>query len=224
VDPAVGADLSEVIPLALVIALSPLSIIPAVLVLQSRRPRPVGLSFAAGWVLGLTAMTALFVGLSELFVGVRADPPPWAAWVRVVIGATLIIWGVYRWFTRDNKRHDIPGTRHLTEAGPGKALALGIAITVFNPKALFICAAAGLTIGSAALGDGLLIAATAFIAISASTVALPILAYAISGDRLEPALKRLKRWMEEHTDALMSAILVIIGLMLLYKGIHALYA
>ncbi|HNA51211.1 MAG TPA: GAP family protein, partial [Mycobacterium sp.] len=33
-------ELTEIIPLALVIALSPLSIIPAVLILQSPRPRP----------------------------------------------------------------------------------------------------------------------------------------------------------------------------------------
>ena len=42
--------LTELIPLALVVALSPLSIIPAVLVLHTPRPRPTGLAFLpAGW-------------------------------------------------------------------------------------------------------------------------------------------------------------------------------
>ena len=40
--------LTELIPLALVIALSPLSIIPAVLVLQSPHARLTGLTFLAG--------------------------------------------------------------------------------------------------------------------------------------------------------------------------------
>ena len=50
--------LATLIPLALVIALSPLTIIPAVLVLQAPRPRPTGLAFLGGWLLGLVALTA----------------------------------------------------------------------------------------------------------------------------------------------------------------------
>ncbi|MCU1679158.1 MAG: hypothetical protein JWM93_3916, partial [Frankiales bacterium] len=53
-----GSVLTELIPLALVVALSPLSIIPAVLVLHSPRPRPTGLAFLVGWLLGLVALTA----------------------------------------------------------------------------------------------------------------------------------------------------------------------
>ena len=45
--------LTELIPLALVVALSPLSIIPAVLVLHTPRPRPTGLAFLVGWLLGI---------------------------------------------------------------------------------------------------------------------------------------------------------------------------
>ena len=43
-----GSVLTELIPLALVVALSPLSIIPAVLSLHTPRPRPTGLAFLAG--------------------------------------------------------------------------------------------------------------------------------------------------------------------------------
>jgi len=56
-----GSVLATLIPLALVIALSPLSIIPAVLVLHAARPRPTGLAFLGGWLLGLAALTAIFV-------------------------------------------------------------------------------------------------------------------------------------------------------------------
>jgi hypothetical protein len=49
----VGSVLTELIPLALVVALSPLSIIPAVMVLHT--PRPTGLAFLAGWLIGLAA-------------------------------------------------------------------------------------------------------------------------------------------------------------------------
>ncbi|HET9874674.1 MAG TPA: GAP family protein, partial [Mycobacterium sp.] len=40
--------------------------------------------------------------------------------------------------------------------------------------------------------------------------------------RLDDPLARLKDWMERHNAALMAVILVVIGALVLYKGIHAL--
>ena len=56
-----GSVLTRLIPLALVIALSPITVIPAVLVLHAPRPRPASLAFLGGWLLGLVALTAVFV-------------------------------------------------------------------------------------------------------------------------------------------------------------------
>ncbi|CAN5688621.1 GAP family protein [soil metagenome] len=217
-----GGTLAELIPLALVVALSPLSIIPAVLVLHTARPRPTGLAFLAGWVLGLAALTAVFIGISGLLGGMTGKPPSWASWLRVGIGAALIVFGVFRWVTRHSKPHQMPGTRHITEAGPVKALIVGAALTVVNPKVLFICAAAGLAIGTAGLGAAVWGAEAVYVVLAASTVALPIVAYAISGSKLDPTLAKVKAWMEKHNAALVAAILLVIGVMVLYKGIHSL--
>jgi len=219
-----GSALTELIPLALVVALSPLSIIPGILVLHSPRPKPAGLAFMAGWLAGLFALTAIFVMVSGLLGGLGGKPPTWASWLRVVVGAALIVFGVFRWVTRHSRPHQMPGTRHITEAGPGKALGMGALLTVANPKVLFICAAAGLAIGTEGfrVGSGLAAAILLFVAMAGCTVAAPILAYAVSGDRLEPTLARLKVWMEKHNGALVAVILVVIGLLVLYKGIHGL--
>src|SRR4026209_2533307 len=61
--------LTELIPLALVVALSPLSIIPAVLVLHTPRPRPTGLAFLAGWLVGPAPLGIAFGAVSGLFRG-----------------------------------------------------------------------------------------------------------------------------------------------------------
>ena len=71
--------LAELIPLALVVALSPLSIIPAVLVLHSPRPRPTGLAFLAGWLIGLAVLTQIFIEVSSLLGGGLDKPPSWAS-------------------------------------------------------------------------------------------------------------------------------------------------
>ena len=218
-----GSVLTELIPLALVVALSPLSIIPAVLVLHTPRPRPTGLAFLAGWLVGLAALTAIFVEVSNLLGGVGDKPPGWASWLRVVIGAALIVFGIYRWLTRKRSAHTPRWMQSMSKLTPLRAAATASVLTVANPKVLFICAAAGLAIGTAGLGNpGVWIAEIWYVLVAASTVAIPILAYAVSGDRLDEPLMRLKDWMERQHATLIAVILIVIGLLVLYKGIHGL--
>ena len=143
-----GSVLTELIPLALVVALSPLSIIPAVLVLHTPRPRPTGLAFLFGWLIGLTALTRIFVEVSSLLGGLGGKPPGWASWLRIVVGAALIVFGIYRWLTRKKSEHTPKWMQSLAKLTPARAGATALALTVINPKVLFICAAAGLAIGT----------------------------------------------------------------------------
>jgi threonine/homoserine/homoserine lactone efflux protein len=217
-----GSVLTELIPLAMVVALSPLSIIPAVLVLQTPRPRPTGLAFLGGWLLGLAALTAIFVEVSNLF-GQLDKPPSWASWLRIVLGVALIIFGVYRWLKRGESEHSPKWMQSMGKLTPLRAGVAGVVLTAVNPKVLFICVAAGLAIGSAGLGQPEVWAAGIwYVVFAASTVALPILAYAASGSKLDPSLARLREWMERQHAVLVAGILVVIGLLVLYKGLHAL--
>ena len=214
--------LTELIPLALVVALSPLSIIPAVLVLHTPRPRSTGLAFLAGWLIGLAVLTAVFIEVSSLLGGLD-KPPPWASWVRIIVGAALIVFGLYRWLTRKRSAHTPGWMQSVAKLTPARAALAAMALTIVNPKVLFICAAAGLAIGTAGLGSAHAWVAEAwYVAVAASTVAIPILAYAVSGDRLDEPLRRLKDWMERQHATLVAGILVVIGLLVLYKGIHGL--
>lgn len=216
-----GSVLIELIPLALVVALSPLSIIPAVLVLHTPRPRPTGLAFLAGWFVGLAVVTLIFIELSSLGGGLREKPPGWASWLRIVVGAALIVFGIYRWLNRNKSEHAPKWMQSLSKLTPVRGGAAGFALTIVNPKVLFICAAAGLAIGTGGLSSSQVwLAGLWYVLAAGSTVALPILAYAVSGDRLDEPLARLKDWMDRQHAVLVAAILVVIGLMVLYKGIH----
>jgi hypothetical protein len=215
--------LGALIALGLVIALSPITVIPAVLVLQAPRPRPSGLALLAGWVVGLAALTALSVAASGVFGGLHKSPPTWASWLRVILGAALILFGIYRWLTRHRHTESPAWMRSFASITPARAGITGAVLVVIRPDVLLICVPAGLAIG----GSGLdvvddWIAAAFFVAVAASTVAIPILAYAAAGHRLDDAMARLKDWMEKNNAALMAAILVVIGLMVLYNGVHAL--
>lgn len=216
------SELPELIPLALVITLSPLSVIPGILMLHTPRPRPTSIAFLIGWSIGIGGLTAGFVAISNALGGLNKQPT-WAPYVRIVIGAALILFGLYRWFTRNRSAHTPGWLTSMTSIGPGRALVTALVLAVINPKVLFMCAAAGLAIGSAGLGaTGAWTADVIFTAVAASSVALPALAYLVAGDRLDGPLNKLKTWMEAQHAALVAVILVILGVMVLYKGIHGL--
>jgi Sap, sulfolipid-1-addressing protein len=215
--------LTKLIALAAVIALSPITVIPAVLVLHAPRPRPTSLAFLAGWVLGLVGLTAVFVSGSDLLGGLFKAPPTWASWLRVVLGSALIALGAYQWLTRHRHGSMPRWMRSFSTLSPVRAGVTGAVLVVLRPEVLILCAAAGLAVGSSSLSvAGQLVAAALFVVIAASTVAVPILAYVGAGDRLDDALERLKVWMEENHGTLLAVILVLIGLMVLYNGIRAL--
>jgi threonine/homoserine/homoserine lactone efflux protein len=217
------AVFAELIPLALVVALSPVTIIPAVLVLHAPRPRPTGLAFLLGWIIGLAALTQIFIELSNLLGGGLDKPPSWASYVRIIAGAALIGFGIYKWLTRKRAEHSPKWMSSFAKITPARAFTTAIVLVVVNPKVLFMCAAAGLAVGTEGVGrTGAVVGLIYYVAIAASTVALPILAYAVSGDRLSQPLHRLKDWMERQHAALIAVILVVLGLLVLYKGIHGL--
>jgi len=83
-------------------------------------------------------------------------------------------------------------------------------------------AAAGLVIGTASVGvAGVWVAIVYYTAIAGSSVLLPILAYAIAGDRVDSQLELMKQWMERQHAVLTAGFLVVVGLLLVYTGIRA---
>jgi hypothetical protein len=106
---------------------------------------------------------------------------------------------------------------------PVRGAVTGVAVAVVRPEVLVLVATAGLEIGTAGLSDAnSWLSGVIFLAIAVSTVAIPVLAYAFAGDRLDDAMTRLKDWMERNHGAMEAAVLVVIGLMVLHKGFSAL--
>lgn len=217
------SDLTELIPLALVIAISPLSIIPGILVLHTPRPRPTSIAFLTGWILGIAVITGAFVGGSDVSNGGLDNKPAWAPYLRIGLGIALIAFGLYRWFGRHRSAHNPKWMTAMSSMGPARAFLTAIVLTVANLKVFAMCAAAGVAIGTAALGRvGAWQAVLIFTALASSSVAIPVLACLFAGERLDAPLDRLKVWMERNHGALVAGILLFIGAALLYKGIHAL--
>jgi threonine/homoserine/homoserine lactone efflux protein len=218
-----AAVLGQLIPLALVVAMSPLTIIPPiVLVLQSDRARPSSLAFMCGWLVGLAATTEVFVQVPRLLDGLNRPAPTWAAWVRIAVGIALVALGVWRWLTRHRVSKQPAWLNRLSRMTPVAAGAIGVGLILVNPKVLVMNAAAGLVIGTASLGvPGASGAVAYYTVIAGSSVLVPILAYTVAGERVDHQLERLKQWMERQHAVLMAGFLGAVGLLLVYTGIRA---
>jgi hypothetical protein len=113
--------------------------------------------------------------------------------------------------------------RSFATLTPARAGITALVLVVIRVEVLTMCALAGLNIGGSGLGDAAKwMLAAIFVVVAASTVAIPILAYAAAGHRLDDPMTRLKDWMEKNHGALLAAVLVLIGLMVLYNGASAL--
>jgi threonine/homoserine/homoserine lactone efflux protein len=218
----VGATLAELAPLAVAIAASPFPIVPAILMLFTHHPRATAGAFLCGWAGGVAAALTAFAVLATLLEG-REQPPGWAAWVRIVIGLVLLAVGVRQWRGRAASSGPPAWMAALDEASPATALRLGLLLSAANPKIVLLAGAAGVVLGSAALAPGrTVIAGAVFTAVASLTVALPLALHVVAGERALGPLRRLRAWLEVHSATLMAVVLLLIGLLLLVRGVTAL--
>lgn len=191
------------------------------LVLHTDHPRPTGLAFMAGWLIGLAALTVVFVAVPHLVDGL-GESPPWMPLVRTAIGALLIVAAIGRWVTRSRTTRPPAFLDRLGKITPAGAAIIGFGLVVANPKVLVMNAAAGLIIGAAAAGATAWIAVAFYTVLAGSTVIAPILAYVVAGERVDPALTRVRDWMAREHATVTAVILLVVGVLLTYTGIRAL--
>lgn len=216
--------LGEITALAMVVAFSPFSVLPAIaLVVHSARPRPTGLAFICGWLAGKAAITTLFVAVPRLLHGLHDGPQHWTAWLRVALGVVFIAGGLWYW-RRPSAAAATPGwVTRIKNITPAGAAAVGVSLTVVNPKVVLACAAAGFAIGTAALGAPATVGwVVYFTLLAGSTAALPILAYLVWSHRVDRALERFGNWMTRNQVAITVVVLELVGAGLLLTGLRAL--
>jgi Sap, sulfolipid-1-addressing protein len=216
-----GAVIGDVLPLAIGIAISPIPIIAAILMLFSARATSTSTGFLLGWILGIVVATAVFTALAGT-LKTGGEPSAVASWIKIGLGVLLVLVGIRQWRGRGGQ-HDAPKwMAAIDDFTFPKALGLGFLLSGVNPKNLIIAAGAGLIIGSSALGVGGDAAAIAlFTVIASSTVAIPVLAHLVAAERMTRPLESLRKWLQDNATVMATMILVI-GVVLVGKGVSGL--
>lgn len=210
------------LPIAVAIAASPFAIIPAILLLLTPRPSATAGSFLGGWLAGVGVGTGVSLLLADLLDAVDVAPE-WAAWARILLGVALVAYAVTLWRTRAADAALPAWLQSIQGATPGRAARLGLLLSLANPKVLLLSVAGGLSIGAEVVGAGSqVVAVVLFSAVASVTVAVPLLAYLVARERALGPLRRANGWLERNHAAVMAVVVLLIGVLLLVKGLQAL--
>jgi threonine/homoserine/homoserine lactone efflux protein len=219
-----GAVIGDILTLALGVAISPIPIIAAILMLLSPKARVTGTGFLVGWVLGIVVAVTVFTLLSSILPGEEEDAAqPIKGVIQLVLGALLLLLAVRQWRGRP-KAGEEPAMPKWMQAIDTitfpKALGLGFLLAAVNPKNLLLAASAGVTIGAAGLDAGSIVVVIAvFTLIAASTVLVPVVGYLLAADRLRGPLDALRGWLAKENAVIMAVLLLVIGVAIIGKGI-----
>ncbi|GAB3633122.1 hypothetical protein GCM10027421_24750 [Microbacterium shaanxiense] len=223
-----GAVIGEFLPFAIGIAISPLPIIVVILTLLSPRARTSSAGFLLGWLIGILAVIAVLTAASSILPD-RADSEPsvWSGILKLVLGALLLLLALKQWRKRPHgdATPELPGWMKKVDALRfGGGIRLGLFLSVVNPKNVILSTSVGVDLGTSDLDFGALAVATAvFTLVAASTVLVPVIAYAIAAARLRAPLEFLHAWLTRENHTIMGVLFVVLGFVTLGKGIGILW-
>jgi hypothetical protein len=223
-----GPVFGDLLPLALGVAVSPIPIIAVILMLLAPKAGGTSTGFLVGWLVGIAGATTVFLllaGVSDL--GSSTEPSAAASWVKLGLGVLLLLVAARQWQGRPEPGAEPALPKWMTaidQFTAVKAAGLGLLLSAVNPKNLLMCVAAGVTVAGGGLDTGAAVVAVAvFVAIAASTVLVPVVGYAVASDRMRHPLDELKAWLQQHNVALLAVILLVIGAVLVGKGLRGLF-
>lgn len=216
--------IGEVLPLALGVAVSPVPIIAAILMLLSPKARVTSVGFMLGWIVGIVVAVVAFTLLSSVLP--EEDPnasAPIVGTIQLILGLLLLLVALRQWKSRP-KDGETPARPKWMAAIDNvtffSAFGLGFLLSAVNPKNLIMAAGAGVDIGAAEMDAGsTIVVILVFVVIAASTVAIPVIAYLFAADKLREPLDKLRGWLEQQNAIIMAVLLLVIGVSLIGKGI-----
>jgi threonine/homoserine/homoserine lactone efflux protein len=219
-----GSVIGEILPLALGIAISPIPIMAAILMLLSPKAKATSVGFMLGWICGIVVALIVFVLLASILPQSESDEPqPIAGMIKILLGVLMLFLALKQWRARPHDDVEPPLPKWMSAIDTmtaGKGFGLGFLLSAVNPKNLLMAAAAGVIIGSAPLSVGAVIAvAIVFTVVAACSVAVPVVAYLVASRAMAGPLESLRGWLVHNNATVMAVLLLVIGVSIIGKGI-----
>jgi Sap, sulfolipid-1-addressing protein len=215
--------LGQILPIAVAVALSSVPIMATILILLSPKRDQAAVPFLIGWILGLAVIVTIFAFTAQLLPLRSGRQPAVAAGIaQVIVGLALIAFALITWRRAAEKPTSDEIPKWLRAVGSlGRWSAFGVAFGLnLRPKALLLAAAVGLSIR----GNTLDVATAAivlgvYVVISATTVAIPIIATLLAPNKTERWLIATKDWMTRNNRLITILIMILIGVVIAGDGL-----
>ena len=222
-----GEAIGQSLPLAIGVALSPVSIIAVVLLLTSSRARSLGPIFVLGWLLGLVVVGAIVLAIvGPSGAGSSGQRTRWVSWVMIVLGVLLLVGAMRRLRGRSGGGEEAPlpaWMRAIDRLKPPVVLGGGVVLGGVRPKSLLLVVGGAAAIAQTGIAGGQqAIAYAVFAVIATMGVAVPVVIYFAMGTRSGDLLGRLKGWMGRNNAVIVTVVLLVIGVTLIGDGIGGL--
>jgi threonine/homoserine/homoserine lactone efflux protein len=221
-----GAVLGDLLPLALGVAISPIPIIAVILMLLSAHAARDSIGFLLGWLVGIVVVTGAVLVLVGQAKGSSGQPSTLSSVLKIVFGGLLLLLALKQWRSRPKAGATgaMPKWMGAIESFTfPRSVGLGLLLSAANPKNLLMCLGAGTTIGAAQLSVGGEVGSVAvFTALACSTVAIPVVIYLVARERMAGPLRELHAWLTQNNATVMAVLLLVIGVVLVGKGITGL--
>ena len=220
---AIGA----VLPLAIGVAISPITIIAVILMLFSARARQNGPAFLAGWVGALAVVGAIVFVLAEAGrVGSDGSSSNLAGLLKALLGVLFLLLAVRQWRTRPAEGEQAPMPKWMAAIDSfttGRSLGLAALLAGVNPKNLALTVGAGLAIAqTGATGASAVVALIVYVVVASLSVGIPVVYYLAAGEGAKQTLDGWKAWLLANNSAIMTVLFVVLGIVLIGQGISAL--
>lgn len=222
-----GATVSVVL-LGIACAANPWGIMIAVLLLEARRPGVVW-AYVLAWVGSLSVGIAVLVaGFGALVDSGSKSASTAAAVIELVLGGALAAWGVER-IVEDRRAPEAPSPDEPVEpAPPGWIRAIenisyvpAFLLGIYSATWPMVIAASGEIVKAGGSQAQTVALCVLFVLVGSSTV-VAVAAVGTFTDRSAELLARLRRWLMLHSRAVITAILLVVGIVLAARGVSAL--
>ena len=216
--------LGIVLPLAVAIAIFPVPVIAAVLLISSEHGRAKSVAFVLAWCTSLAVIGAIVLLLADTADASDAGEP--AAWVNVVLlvlGLALLAAALKTWRGRPEPGQEAPTPgwmRTVDDFTIAKAGAAGLALSGLNPKNVALTVAAAAEIAAVGLPPDQQVAVLlAFVLLASIGVLTPLTVSLALGAGSRALLDNLKGWMARNNAVIMTVLFVLIGAKLIGDAI-----
>jgi hypothetical protein len=212
----------QLLPLMIALALSTVPITVTVTLLLAPRSRPAAVGFLIGWLVGLFVVA----GLLTLFVqalpsSTARGSQPTVGYVEIVLGFATLGYGVVLGVRGRGRSPETELPKWLTSVGNMRPLAsFGLAFVLnLRPKSILLCGAAALILGSSRLEvSEIVIVLLIFVAVSGSTVAVPIVLSLVSPRMMRRPLEATERWIVRNARTVTTVVVFVIGTVMIGNG------